>query len=660
MIILGELLLTQPVFVFAVLIAIIFLAPFVFRIFKIPDVAAFIISGIIIGPYGLDILSRDASIDLLGTIGLLYLMFVAGLELEPEKLKVSRQSSIIFGIFTFIFPLSLGLFVCTYLLNLNYEASILVSILFSTHTLVAYPIARKLGVSKDISVLTAIGGTIITDTLVLIILSIITRSFNSESALYQIIQLISFFGLYLFVIFYSFPRIAKWFFRNIKRDRPVHFLFILFMVSISSVLAKLVDVEPIIGAFVAGLALNKSIPKNSLLMHHIDFVGNILFIPVFLIGIGMIINTKILFSGAYLWYVSVILIISALAGKWIAAFMTQKILHFSTIQRNLLFGLTSSHAAATIAVILIGYERKMIDETIFNATMLIILVSSLIASFTTEKYGKKLVVVGLAQREQKRNQRILVPISNPATMSDLVALANSFQSGTSAEPIYLLNVVNDDLRARDNLIKIREILEANVAEFNNLNENIKVITRLDLNVSSGIIRAAKEYMASTIVFGWGGKSTASQKIFGSIFDHLFYSNHNLFACNFQSKISEIDKVVIFFPVNIEHEIAFTSILESIVRIPIKRNASMKFYFHEQSLAKKITYQFQKKNRNKVEMIKYQQAEELSCQYGSNTLNIAFMVRKQSIAFNPLHNSFVRKNIFSNPNGSFIIIVPGFE
>ncbi len=311
----------EPLLIFTVLIGIILLSPFLFRLLKIPDVASFIIMGVVVGPYGLNVLSRDSSIELLGTVGLLYIMFMAGLELDPNKLKTSRKSSVIFGLATFILPFLLGFLVTTRLLHLESHAALLVSIMFSTHTLVAYPIVRKLGVNQDVSVLTAIGGTILTDTLVLIILSIVTLDFQGDSVGFEVLKLLVYFSIYTVLIFYSFPKIASWFFKHIKRDRPVHFLFLLFMVCVSSYLAELIGVESIIGAFLAGLALNKSIPRNSYLMNHVDFVGNVLFIPVFLIGIGMLINARILVSGGALWFVSAVLIVTAFAGKWMAGFL---------------------------------------------------------------------------------------------------------------------------------------------------------------------------------------------------------------------------------------------------------------------------------------------------------------------------------------------------
>ena len=648
--------LQEPLLIFTVLIGIILLSPFLFRLIKIPDVASFIIMGVLVGPYGLNILSRDSSIELLGTVGLLYIMFVAGLELDPEKLKTSRKNSIIFGLATFILPFILGLLVSKTILHLENHAALLVSIMFSTHTLVAYPIVRKLGVNRDVSVLTAIGGTIITDTIVLMILSIATQNFQGSSVGFEVIKLLLYFSIYTIFVFYSFPKIATWFFKHIKRDRPVHFLFLLFMVCMSSYLAELIGVEAIIGAFLAGLALNKSIPRNSLLMHHVDFVGNVLFIPVFLIGIGMLINTRILVSGTYLWFVAVVLIVTAIAGKWLAAYFTQMILKFNATQRNLLFGLTSSHAAATIAIILIGYEKQLIDITIFNATILIILVSSLAASFITEKYGKRLALSFDFTGEEKHPERILVPISNPSSMANLVGIANCFNSVHTSEPVYLLNILNENTSSRGNILKIREALENNVSEFNNLNENLKVITRVDLSISSGIIRAAKEYMVSDIIFGWSENTTTSQRIFGTVFDHLLSGIQTLFAVNLKGNLADYKRFVVNVPSNFEHEPSFTSIIGKISKLP-NPESELEFRAENQDCFGKIKSILPRRNKNKIVfgLKKFNEPEDTS-----ETINILFLLRKQSVSYNTKNNDMVTKAISSNNANNYIVIVPGYE
>ena len=648
--------LQDPLVIFTALTGIILLSPFVFRLIRIPDVASFIIMGVLLGPHGFHILARDTSIELLGTVGLLYIMFLAGLELDSEKLKASPKNSIVFGFFTFMLPFLLGLYVSKSILQLENQAALLVAIMFSTHTLVAYPIVRKLGITRDVSVMTAVGGTIITDTVVLLILSLVTQNYPEHAPGMGLLRLIIGFVVYTFIIFYSFPRIARWFFKHVKRDRPVHFLFLLFMVCISSYFAELIGVEPIIGAFMAGLALNRTIPRNSLLMHHVDFVGNILFIPVFLIGMGMLIDTGILFSGSYLWFVSVILITSAFAGKWLAAFVSQKILKFSAVQRGLIFALSSSHAAATLAIILIAYEKQLIDISIFNASILIILVSSLVASLLSEKYGKRLALSADSVRDVKQTERILVAISNPYSMENLVGLASSFNPNQSTEAVYVLNIVDDSRSSRENILNIRKILENNVSEFNNLSENLKVITRVDLSISSGIIRAAKEYMVSDIVFGLAGKSTASQRIFGNIFDHLLNSLQTLFAIKIESSLSDVRKFVIHIPARLEHEPSFESVFRKILRLR-RPKTEIDFRCEQENTAIKIRSALPKRNRLSVN---YSPDGFNIPESTQGTVNVLFLLRKQSVSYNVKNNRTVTQVSSSNNKHDFIIIVPGFE
>ena len=646
----------DPLLIFTLLIGIILLSPFLFKLIKVPDVAAFILMGILVGPYGFHLLARDSSIELLGIVGLLYIMFLAGLELDFEKLKLSKKNSIVFGLATFLIPFLLGLIVTKTILKLENNAAILVSIMFSTHTLVAYPIVRKLGVHRDISVLTAVGGTIITDTLVLMILSMVTQDYPDNSVKLEIVKLLLFFGIYTVIVFYSFPRIAQWFFKHIKRDKPVHYLFLLFLVCIASLGARLIGTEPIIGAFIAGLALNRSIPRNSLLMHHIDFVGNILFIPVFLISIGMLIDTRILFSGTYLWFVASVLIIIAFLGKWLAAFLTQKILYFSNTQRNVLFGLSSSHAAATIAIILIAYQKQLIDITIFNATILIILCSSLLASIITQKYGKVLAMTRNTSEETDKVERILVPVSNPASMSNLVSIANCMQQINPGEPIYLLNILNENTSSRENILKLKETLENNVSEFNHLNENLKVITRVDLSISSGIIRAAKEYMVSDIVFGQGEKTSTSQRIFGNIFDHLLTSLQTLYAIRISGNISDYNRFIVHIPLNLEYEPSFPSMIRKLNKLP-KAKDEMEFRPENEACTEKLKALLPKKNKH---TISYSSTGFNIPAQIPGSIEIFFLLRKQSVSYNPQNNHDVRRIIYHPNSTNQIIVVPGFE
>jgi len=652
--------LTEPVAVFAVLITAIFLSPFIFRLLKIPDVAAFIITGIIIGPLGLNILGRDSSIELLGTAGLLYIMFLIGLELDPDKLRTSKRQSIVFGLFTFSFPFLLGIIASKYLLKQDLSSSLFVALMFSSHTLVAYPVVRKLGVTGDLAVVTAIGGTIITDTLVLVLLSFLVQGNTGLPFPAHLVRTILPFGVYLLVIFYGYPRIARWFFANVKRDRPVHFLFLMLMVSISSVMAILIGFEAIIGAFVAGMALSRSVPRNSLLMHHVDFVGNILFIPVFLIGTGMLINIRVLFTEPALWLTFLILFLGAMAGKWLAAYFTQKSMGMSLNQRNLLFGLSGSRAAAAIAVMLLGFERNLIDEHLLDATVLIILGSCLAGSFLTDRYGKRMVLTGMLGTDAKLTDIILVPISNPSHMAQLVTLALKLQDRMSPSPVYLLSIVQDDKNTRENITRIRSLLEANVSEFNDLNESVKVITRVDMNVSSGILRTAKEYLVSDIIIGWGGRTSASSKIFGSVFDQLYNGFHTMYVCNLTEPPEDTEKMVILIPSNLEYEVSYSLIVERISRLPIRSGGTVEI--HAPHAAIPDALRFSQSRKRNIEILHRPMAPnaDVSLTAASKKMHVIILPRKQTVSYHAGYDGSIRRQILSIEQGSFILIVPGFE
>ena len=269
-----ELPLGNPVLIFSLILFIILFSPILLRKLNIPGIIGLIISGVIIGPAGLNILEKNSAVDLFSTIGLLYIMFIAGLELDMNEFKVHRNKSLLFGFFTFIFPLSIGFPVCYYFLGYDFDASFLTASMFATHTLVTYPIVSKLGISKNQAVAVTVGGTILTDTAVLIILAIIMG--KSQGKLNQEFWIklgvsLTIFSAFMFLVI---PRIAKWFFSKLESEKHSHYIFVLSVVFLAAFLAEVAGVEPIIGAFVAGLALNKLIPHSSALMNRIEFIGN--------------------------------------------------------------------------------------------------------------------------------------------------------------------------------------------------------------------------------------------------------------------------------------------------------------------------------------------------------------------------------------------------
>lgn len=348
--------LQNPVLIFSLILFIILFAPIILNKFKIPHLIGLIIAGAIIGPNGLNLMLRDSSITLYGYVGLLYIMFLAGLEIDLAEFKKNSLKSLYFGMLTFLIPMGIGTFAGLYLLGFSPMSSVLLASMFASHTLIAYPIISKLGVNKNKAVNISVGGTMITDTLALLVLAAVVGmsrgdEIGSEFWLKLSVSVLI-FGL---VIILGFPIIGRWFFKRYN-DNISQYIFVLAMVFMGGFLAEVAGIEAIIGAFLAGLALNRLIPHTSPLMNRIEFVGNALFIPIFLIGVGMLIDFKMFFKGWTTIFVSIVMITVALSSKFIAAWVTQKTLKFSTDERRLIFGLSSAQAAATLAAILVGYN----------------------------------------------------------------------------------------------------------------------------------------------------------------------------------------------------------------------------------------------------------------------------------------------------------------
>ncbi|MFZ2283725.1 MAG: cation:proton antiporter [Lutibacter sp.] len=553
----------NPVLIFSLILLIILLSPILLRRLNIPGIIGLIISGVIIGPHSLNILEKNSAVDLFSTIGLLYIMFIAGLELDMNQFKANRNKSLLFGFFTFIFPLAIGFPVCYYFLDYGINASMLTASMFATHTLVAYPIVSKLGISKNQAVAITVGGTILTDTAVLIILAIIIG--NNEGSLNQEFWIKLGISLVIFsaIMFYLIPKIAKWFFSRLESEKHSHYIFVLAVVFFAAFLAEVAGLEPIIGAFVAGLALNKLIPHSSALMNRIEFIGNSLFIPFFLISVGMIVNIGVITKGPEALIVAGTLTVVALFGKWFAALFTKLVFKYSVAQRQLIFGLSSSHAAATLAVILVGYNAGILDENILNGTIILILVTCIVASFATEKAAKKIVIEmddnpdDLKKSSEFTNEHILIPIANLERISKLLEFSIFIKDKKSANPVSILSVVSNDAEAEINILKTRSKLEEFVKQASASETKVNIITTIDHNRASGIARISREIMADIIILGWPQRSGLMDKLIGEKVDSILNNtDKTTFICHFEKPLVLHKRVAIVIPPLGEHENGF--------------------------------------------------------------------------------------------------------
>jgi Kef-type K+ transport system membrane component KefB len=518
--------LENPILSFSLILLIILLSPILLRRLNIPGIIGLILSGVVIGPYGYHLIENNDAVNLFSTIGLLYIMFIAGLELDLNEFKSHQRKSYIFGLFTFAIPLALGYPICHYLLGYDFNASFLTASMFATHTLVAYPIVSKLGVSKNPAVAITVGGTILTDTAVLIILAVIIgNQQGSLDAAFWVTLMVSLaiFGLIMFGLI---PRLARWFFRKLESEKHSHYIFVLAVVFFAAFLAEMAGVEPIIGAFMAGLALNKLIPHSSALMNRIEFIGNALFIPFFLISVGMLVDVRVVLSGYGAWIVAGTLTAVALSGKWLAAKLSQWSFQFSNTQGNLIFGLSSAHAAATLAIILVGYKAKILDENILNGTIILILVTCIIASFVTENAAKRIILdesqgpPSVGSESEVPEEHILIPISNPYSLERVIELATFIKGEHNQRPLTLLTVVENDGDAESNIIRARNRMEPYVKQGSASETGVEIMTTLDFNPMSGIVRVAKERFISTLILGWPSKQGILDRLVGERVDSV--------------------------------------------------------------------------------------------------------------------------------------------
>jgi Kef-type K+ transport system membrane component KefB len=570
----------SSVLIFSLILFIILLAPIFLNRFKIPGIIGLIVSGMIIGPHGLFLIQKNSAVDLFSTIGLLYIMFIAGLELDMNEFNKYKYKSLLFGCMTFVFPIAIGFPVCYYLLDYGFNSSLLIASMFATHTLIAYPIVNRLGIAKNQAVALTVGGTILTDTAVLVILAIISGSATGEGTSGLWIRLAASLLLFSAFVFLVIPRIASWFFRRLEDEKNAHFIFVLLVVFLTAFIAELAGLEPIIGAFAAGLALNPLIPHTSSLMNRIEFVGNALFIPFFLISVGMLIDFRVLANGPQALMVAFTLTGVAIAGKWLAAQTTGRILRYSREQRNLIFGLSSSHAAATLAVILVGYNIGLIDEPVLNGTIVLILITCIIASFVTERAGKEVVLHMDNEPQQVTlgSQRVLVPIANPQTMEKLIDFSMVMKNPKDFSPILGLTVVKDDDQAQSRLLQSKKLLDKAIVYAASADQQIEIMSTIDRNVTSGIKRIATEKFITDIVAGWSPQKNLADIIFGQTFDKLVkQTTQTLFITRFAMPLNVHKNIFLICPHFVEKEPGFYKWLMNVFRVSSQLSAPLHLY-----------------------------------------------------------------------------------
>lgn len=588
--------LADPVLKFLLILLIILAAPLLLNKLRIPHLLGLIIAGAIIGPHGFNLVLRDSSIILSGTAGLLYIMFLAGLEIDMADFKRNSTKSLAFGMYTFLIPMILGTVVGIWVLRFNVLTSVLLASMFASHTLIAYPIISKLGISKNKAVSITVGGTMITDTLALLVLTIIVGMATGQVNDMFWIRLGVSILIFALIVLFGFPFIGRWFFKHVH-DNISQYIFVLVMVFLGSFLAQVAGMEAIIGAFLSGLALNRLIPQSSPLMNRVEFVGNAIFIPFFLLGVGMLIDYRTFFTSFETIKVGLIMIIVATAAKYIAAWMTQKTFHLSTDQRSVIFGLSNAQAAATLAAVMVGYNVitgtdangepiRLLNESVLNGTILMILVTCTIASFAAQKGAHNIAAQDISDKEEnkKESEHILIPVSNEETVEELVNLSLAIKSPQNKNGLFALKVIDNHHSDEKALKQSRRVLQTAVNTAAATDTRMKDLLRYDLSVSNAIASVVKELEITDLVVGLHKEKDIPAAFLGHIVESvLAESSVSTFIYKPAQPISTVRRHLIIIPELAEKEIGFNQIIFRLRNVTQNTGAATVFYGSEATL-----------------------------------------------------------------------------
>lgn len=508
----------DPVIIFALVLILMLGSPIVMARFNLPSMIGLLLAGAVLGPNGFGILARDQSFILLGTVGLLYIMFTAALEVDLAVFKRYRVQGVVFGVLTFSVPQGLGTLGSYYLLGFDWPAAILLASMFASHTLLAYPIVSRLGLSKNQAVTTTIGGTMVTDTAALMVLAVIAGSTTGEVNETFWWKLGGSLTVFVTVVLVGLPRIGRWFFRRMAKDGPGEFVFVLASVFICAGLSELAGVEPIVGAFLAGIALNRLIPHNGALMNRLVFTGEAIFIPFFLLSVGMLLDSKVLFGGVRTWIVAGFMIGTVTLTKFLAAEGARFVFGFSVHEGRVMFGLSVAQAAATLAAVIVGHEIGLFDETVVNGTIMMILATCVLGPWMVERHAKKIVqATQLTVIDDLEHQRTLIPITDVLGAKPATNLAILLR-GSSGSPLYPLFVAKDGEGVAERVAEGEHILSEVTSLAASADVPTQPATRVDTVVADAITRARKELRITEIVASWDGIVSSEERMFGSVLD----------------------------------------------------------------------------------------------------------------------------------------------
>lgn len=563
---------TQPVTIFFIVLAIILVTPLVFNKLKIPHIIGMILAGVVIGPYGFNILDRDSSFAIFGQVGLLYLMFLAGLEIDMYHLKLNLRRGLMFGLLTLFVPLVLGVLTSVYIFRLDWLTSMLLGAMYASHTLISYPVAARFGITRSPAVLIAVVGTIIAVIGALLVIAVTVdiqrMGYFSPGSLLRLGFMMLLYCVFILLVY---PRLTRFFFKTYG-DKVTQYVYIMALVFMAAWLARLIGLEPVLGAFFAGLVLNRYVPAASPLMSSIEFVGNALFIPYFLISVGMMINVRTVFDTDTL-LITLVMLAVALVSKWIPAFITGKTTSLGRAGTQVIFGLTTAHTAVALAIVTLGHSLGLFDQLILNATVLVILVTCSLAPIITSA-GAPRLKIAMLEEDEERDQRTLrrgrinnslITVATPESAVPLVETAILMRSEVGRHEFYALHVRNDNSRAARELAT--ESLRAAKETASAVDIPIELLDRYDLNTVTGVINAIEERDITEIFLGLHRRQTVIDSFFGAKVDALLRAtNRMIIISRMMIPVSTVSRIVVYAPPKAQYETGFSRWIRGVARL----------------------------------------------------------------------------------------------
>lgn len=662
---------TDPTLIFFVVLLIILTAPIIMGRLRIPHIIGLVLAGVVVGEYGLNILDRDASFELFGKVGLYYIMFLAALEMDMDGLRSHVGRHVKFGLLTFVIPFLLTYVVGINLLHYSSSASLVLGCIMSSNTLVAYPIVTRYGLQRKLSVTLSVGGTMIALFLSLLTMAVIVASYDSEGVSWSFwLVFIGKLVAYFVAVIVFIPKLTRWFLRSYS-DAVMQFIFVIAMLFMSAALSELAGLEGILGAFIAGLILNRYVPHVSPLMNRIEFTGNALFIPYFLIGVGMLINLRLLFQGhGILWTVLVIVVVGTL-GKAMAAYITTFAFRLKRMEGRMIFGLTSAHAAGAIAMVMVGMNtvvapgRTLVSDDMLNGVVMMILFTCIISSIITERAAQQITLydmeVPAEQSVDTSRQRILIPMKYPEYAERLVNLALMMRLPGAARELVGLNVVYDDAKADVNRSRGQQLLETMSRHAASADVVMTTQVRLAANIANGIKHAFHETGCTEIIIGMHMHTEVSSRFWGEFHQSLFNGlNRQITMARLQQPLSTIRRVVVAVPSRAQFEPGFYQWLERVLIMVSNMGCQVVFHGRNDTLSLIRAYADNRHSgvrREFIDMEHWNALPQLAATIGQNDLFVIVAARQGTVSYkNALeHLPYEVEHYFSGAN--LLILFP---